>query len=104
MTLAVIGPEGWFLLAAAPVIGSFLGVVVLRLPEGRPIVWSRSQCEACGAVLGARDLVPLISWLVARGRCRRCGQPLGWFYPGIEIAGLSIAAIALGLDGMPRAS
>jgi leader peptidase (prepilin peptidase)/N-methyltransferase len=103
MRLADIGLEGWSLLVVAPVIGSFLGVVVLRLPEGRAIVWSRSQCEGCGAVLAARDLVPLISWLAARGICRRCGQPIGWFYPGIEMAALLIAVIALGIDGTPRA-
>ena len=103
MRLADIGLEGWILLAAAPVIGSFLGVLVLRLPEGRAIVWSRSQCEACGAVLAPRDLVPLVSWLVARGICRRCGQPIGWFYPGIEMAALLVAVIALGVDGTPQA-
>jgi leader peptidase (prepilin peptidase)/N-methyltransferase len=103
MRLADVGLEGWILLAAAPVIGSFLGVVVRRLPEGRPIVWSRSQCEACGTVLAPRDLVPLISWLFARGRCRRCGHPLGWFYPGIEMAALLIAVVALCVDGTPRA-
>jgi leader peptidase (prepilin peptidase)/N-methyltransferase len=102
MRLADFGLEGWLLLAAAPFVGSFLGVVVRRLPEGRAIVWSRSQCEACGAVLGPRELVPLISWLAARGRCGRCGHPLGWFYPGIELAALLVAAVALGVDGMPR--
>jgi leader peptidase (prepilin peptidase)/N-methyltransferase len=103
MRLADIGLEGWFLLAAAPVIGSFLGVVVRRLPDGGAIVWSRSRCEACGVLLAPRDLVPLVSWLAARGRCRRCGQPIGWFYPGVEMAALLIAVIALGVDGTPRA-
>jgi leader peptidase (prepilin peptidase)/N-methyltransferase len=103
MWLADIGVEGWILVAAAPVIGSFLGVVVRRLPDGGAIVWSRSRCEACGVILAPRDLVPLVSWLAARGRCRRCGDRLGWFYPGIEMAALLIALIALGVDGAPRA-
>jgi leader peptidase (prepilin peptidase)/N-methyltransferase len=103
MRLADLGLEGWLLLVLAPIIGSFLGVVVLRLPEGRAIVWSHSRCEACSAVLAARDLVPLLSWLAARGRCRRCGHPLGWFYPGIEMAALLIAVIALGVDFTPLA-
>lgn len=90
------------LLVLAPVIGSFLGVVVRRLPEGRAIVWSRSQCEACKATLHIRDLVPLVSWLVARGRCRYCGQKLGLFYPGIEIIALVIALISLLCDDFPR--
>ncbi len=88
----------WLLLIAAPVIGSFLGVLIRRLPEGRPIGWSRSECEACGAVLTPRDLVPLLSWAAARGRCRRCGAWLGWFYPGIELAALVVVAIALAVD------
>jgi leader peptidase (prepilin peptidase) / N-methyltransferase len=103
MDLADLVLGGWTLIVLALVIGSFLGVVVRRLPEGRSILWPGSRCEACGAVLRARDLVPLVSWLAACGRCRHCGDPLGWFYPGIEIAALAIAAIALGVDGMPRA-
>ena len=89
---------GWSAVVAAPFIGSFLGVVIRRLPEGRPIAWSRSRCEGCGGTLGVRDLVPLLSWLAARGRCRFCGCPLGWFYPAVELAVLSIALIAVVLD------
>ncbi len=80
------------MLGAAPAIGSFIGVVIRRLPDGRSIVWARSECEACGAPLAPRDLVPLISWVLARGRCRHCGQLLGWFYPGVEIAALAEGA------------
>jgi len=101
--LADLGREGWALLVLAPFVGSFLGVVIRRLPEGRPIVRGRSCCERCGARLTPRDLVPLISWLVARGRCRHCGQPLGWFYPGVELAALAVAALALAVDGVEQA-
>jgi len=94
----------WVLLLLSPIVGSFLGVVVQRLPEGRPIGWARSACEACGAVLAARDLVPVVSWLLARGRCRRCGEPIGWFYPAIELAALLIAAIAVTVDAWPRSA
>ncbi len=90
------------LLVLAPVIGSFLGVVVRRLPEGRAIAWSRSHCEECQAMLRIRDLVPIVSWLAARGRCRYCGAKLGLFYPLIEIMALLIALISLALDGFPR--
>jgi len=99
-----LGPEGWGVLAAAPVVGSFVGVLIRRLPDGQPVVWSRSKCEGCGAVLTPRDLVPLISWVLARGRCRHCGYPLGWFYPGVEIAALIVALIALAASDMPRAA
>ena len=84
---------------AAPFIGSFLGVLVRRLPEGEPIAWGRSRCEHCGTALAARDLVPFVSWLAAKGRCRFCGQPLGWFYPGIEFAAVAIALVAIVADG-----
>lgn len=104
MSIGDLGPEGWGLLIAAPVIGSFIGVLIRRLPDGHPIVWSRSKCEGCGALLTPRDLVPLISWVLARGKCRRCGTPLGWFYPGIEIAALIVAFIALAVDDVPRAA
>ncbi|MBV9014937.1 MAG: prepilin peptidase [Alphaproteobacteria bacterium] len=97
------GYASWPLLVLAPFIGSFLGVLIRRVPEGRPIVAARSACEWCGAVLTARDLVPLISWLLLRGRCRRCGVPIGWFYPGIELAAFAVAAVAVAVDGVPQA-
>ena len=87
----------WGAVLAAPFIGSFLGVVVQRLPDGRPIARGRSRCEGCGAALAVRDLVPLFSWLAAAGRCRFCRRPLGWFYPGIELAALAVA-LRLGVD------
>jgi leader peptidase (prepilin peptidase) / N-methyltransferase len=95
--------EGGFLLLLAPVVGSFLGVVIRRFPAGHPLVWSRSRCEACGAVLSVRDLIPLFSWIRSRGHCRHCGIFLGWFYPAIEIAALAIAALALAANGLPGA-
>jgi leader peptidase (prepilin peptidase)/N-methyltransferase len=89
----------WSAPLCAPFVGSFLGVIVRRLPEGRPIGWVRSRCERCGAVLRVRDLVPLYSWLAAGGRCRYCGHPLGWFYPGIELSAVAVALAALAADG-----
>jgi leader peptidase (prepilin peptidase) / N-methyltransferase len=78
----------------APFVGSFLGVVVQRLPERRPIVLARSSCDGCGQALRTLDLVPLATWLVRRGRCA-CGRvALGFFYPGIELAALGVAISA----------
>ena len=88
----------WALLAVAPMVGSFVGVIIRRVPEGLPVTWSRSRCEHCGAKLSPRDLVPLISWLVGRGRCRHCDSSLGWFYPGSEGAVVAIAVISLIVD------
>ncbi|MBV8131413.1 MAG: prepilin peptidase [Alphaproteobacteria bacterium] len=93
---------GWGALLCAPFVGSFLGVVVRRLPEGRPIGWVRSRCECCGVVLRVRDLVPLYSWFAGGRRCRYCGHRLGWFYPAIELSAVAVALIALAADGGQR--
>jgi leader peptidase (prepilin peptidase)/N-methyltransferase len=85
-------------LLAAPFIGSFLGVLISRLPADRPIGISRSACPHCGTRLGVRDLIPLVSFLVLRGRCRHCGRPIGWFHPLVEIAALAVAVSAALVD------
>jgi leader peptidase (prepilin peptidase) / N-methyltransferase len=90
--------SGWTLLAAAPIVGSFLGVLIRRLPERVPVVWSRSRCEFCETGLAVRDLVPLASWLLARGQCRYCGRSLGWFYPAVELAALALVGASLAID------
>jgi leader peptidase (prepilin peptidase)/N-methyltransferase len=94
-------PEGIVAVDAAPFIGSFIGVLILRLPEDRPIAVSRSRCDRCGAVLGPADLAPLISYALLRGRCRHCAAPIGWFYPAVELAavGVAVAAAALSPPG-----
>jgi leader peptidase (prepilin peptidase) / N-methyltransferase len=88
----------WGAVLAAPFVGSFLGVLIRRLPEARSVVWARSQCEACGAVLKPRDLVPLLSWLALRGRCRFCRLRLSRFYPAIELAAVAVALVAIACD------
>jgi leader peptidase (prepilin peptidase) / N-methyltransferase len=90
---------GWGLLLVAPIVGSFLGLVILRLPKGLPIAWSRSRCPWCEEPLRPRDLMPIFSWLTARRRCRFCGHRLGWFYPGVELAAVAIALAAIAVDG-----
>lgn len=90
----------WLPVLAAPFIGSFLGVVILRLPAGGSIVWGRSACDHCGRVLGASDLVPIVSYLALRGRCRYCRAPIGWFTLAIELAAVIVALWAASLaDG-----
>jgi leader peptidase (prepilin peptidase)/N-methyltransferase len=78
-------------LAAAPFVGSFLGVVVTRSARPLSIVAPRSRCDACGHPLAPSDLVPLASWLARRGRCGYCGAAIGWFPPAIELAALGVA-------------
>jgi leader peptidase (prepilin peptidase)/N-methyltransferase len=84
----------WLAIVLAPFVGSFLGVVIERLPSGRAIVFGRSACDHCGETLTARDLIPLVSYLARRGRCS-CGRTtLSWFHPGIELASLGVALSA----------
>jgi leader peptidase (prepilin peptidase)/N-methyltransferase len=78
-------------LLAAPFVGSFLGVVIERLPAGRPVLLSRSSCDACARTLRPRDLLPIVSWIAQRGRCPYCRAELGAFYPAIELAALAVA-------------
>jgi leader peptidase (prepilin peptidase) / N-methyltransferase len=93
-----MGLAEWELLGVALVAGSFLGVVIERLPDRVPLGLRRSRCGACDTVLAVRDLVPFASWIAARGRCRHCGAWIGWFYPGVELAALAVAALALAVD------
>lgn len=78
-------------LIVAPFIGSFLGVLIRRLPAGQPVMLARSVCESCGRTLAARDLVPVASFLALRGRCRRCRAPIGIFHLIVELAAMSVA-------------
>ena len=87
-------PMWWSTLVASPFIGSFLGVLALRLPEGRSFAMSRSVCDHCGHVLAARDLVPIASFLALRGRCRYCHAPIGGFVLFIELAAILVAGWA----------
>ncbi len=66
-------------------IGSFLNVVVYRVPLGRSVVSPPSACPACHTRLRAIDNVPLISWLALRGRCRTCAEPISARYPLVEL-------------------
>jgi leader peptidase (prepilin peptidase)/N-methyltransferase len=93
-----------FLIAAAPCVGSFVGLVVNRLPGGAPVLTGRSRCPACDRVLGVRDLVPVASWLLLRGRCRTCGMAIGIAAPMVELAALGIAVWSLAVvPGWPLA-
>ncbi|MDP9413074.1 MAG: A24 family peptidase [Pseudomonadota bacterium] len=71
---------------AGAVVGSFIGLTSLRLPKREQIVLGRSRCSSCAKPLGPVDLVPLLSFLALRGRCRRCGATIEKRYPLIEAA------------------
>jgi leader peptidase (prepilin peptidase)/N-methyltransferase len=84
---------------AGLLIGSFLNVVIARVPEGRSLVRPRSACPGCGAAIAWHDNVPLLSFLALRGRCRACGIAIPWRYPIVEAATAALfgaAALAFG--------
>jgi leader peptidase (prepilin peptidase)/N-methyltransferase len=81
-------------------VGSFLNVVVWRLPRGESLVHPRSRCPGCGTPIKPYDNVPVLSWLVLRGRCRTCGTAISARYPLVEATtGVLFAAVVLGRDG-----
>lgn len=86
-----MSPEGFYevfgLFAAAfgLAIGSFLNVCIARIPEDRSVVWPPSACPSCGHAIRPRDNVPVLSWLLLRGRCRDCGTSISALYPAIEL-------------------
>ncbi|HVO55421.1 MAG TPA: prepilin peptidase [Solirubrobacterales bacterium] len=76
--------------------GSFATAVAYRVPRGMSLLGARSACPACGAQIGARDNVPVVSWLLLRGRARCCGAPISPRYPLTELAvGVLFAALAV---------
>jgi leader peptidase (prepilin peptidase)/N-methyltransferase len=83
------------------IIGSFLNVVVWRVPQGQSVVRPPSACPRCGTQIRARDNVPVVSWLLLRGRCRDCSEPISARYPLVEAltgALFLITALHFGLD------
>lgn len=82
------------------IIGSFLNAWAWRLAHGEKITAGRSHCPTCGAQIRAYDNVPLVSWLLLRGRCRDCGEPISWRYPlGEAVTAALFAAVAV-MDGL----
>ena len=75
-------------------VGSFMTVAAYRLPKGESVVRPRSRCPSCGAEIGARDNVPVLSWLLLRGRCRRCGERISAEYPLLELATAALVVLA----------
>jgi leader peptidase (prepilin peptidase)/N-methyltransferase len=76
-------------------VGSFLNVVIYRVPRGESVVRPPSHCPGCDRRLTARDLVPILSWLALRGRCRTCAAPISARYPAVE----AVTGVLFGLLG-----
>lgn len=79
------------------VIGSFAATIVVRMPHGRSALAGRSACDGCGRTLNAWELLPLASYLTARGKCRTCGAAIDPVHPQIEIAAMLIGALSAAL-------
>src|ERR1700738_4490388 len=71
--------------AVGAVVGSFLNVVIARVPKGRSIVSPGSRCPRCGSPIAWYDNIPVLSWILLRARCRNCGLPISPRYPLVEV-------------------
>lgn len=90
--------------ALGAIVGSFLNVVVHRLPRGESVVHPGSHCPACGHAVRPWDNVPVLAWLWLRGRCRDCGVPISIRYPLVElVTALLFGAVALRFGATPMA-
>src|SRR5829696_4930333 len=85
MNAAIAAPLGLL-------IGSFLNVVAYRLPRGESLLWPASRCPGCEQPIKPYDNVPVLSWLLLRGKCRGCGEQISPRYPAIEL----LTAVAFG--------
>jgi leader peptidase (prepilin peptidase)/N-methyltransferase len=78
-------PLGVLVAILGLVVGSFLNVVIYRLPRGQSLVWPGSACPKCGTPIRWYDNVPVLGWLMLRGRCRSCRAPISIQYPIVEV-------------------
>ena len=92
MSEAYLWPFGLGVLGA--IFGSFIATVAIRWPEERSALVGRSECDGCGRTLSAIELIPLVSWIALRGRCRSCGGRIGPAHPATEAIGLFIGVSA----------
>lgn len=81
-------PFAVYVIAAAILgllIGSFLNVVIHRIPLGKSVIFPNSQCPSCEAAIRPLDNIPVVSFLLLKGRCRNCSQKISWRYPAVEL-------------------
>jgi leader peptidase (prepilin peptidase)/N-methyltransferase len=85
------------------IVGSFIATAAIRWPQGKSVTAGRSRCDGCDAALGSAELVPLLSWLIQRGRCRRCGARIDPSHVAIELAGAALGLAAALAHPLPLA-
>jgi leader peptidase (prepilin peptidase)/N-methyltransferase len=81
------------------IFGSFLNVVAYRLPRGESLATPASRCPGCDTPIKPYDNVPVLSWLLLRGRCRSCGESIAWRYPLVELATALLLALTVVVIG-----
>lgn len=99
LDLAALDIPRWFVQLVVGgyglVLGSFLNVVIHRVPRGLSVLRPRSACPGCGRLIRWHENVPLLSWLALRGRCAGCRQPIAWRYPAVELLTALLMLLAL---------
>jgi leader peptidase (prepilin peptidase)/N-methyltransferase len=88
-----------YAVVAGACIGSFLNVVAWRLPRGESLVAPASHCPACDTPIRPRDNVPVVSWLILRGRCRACGAAISPRYPIVEALTAAVFGAVVAIHG-----
>jgi len=91
---------GAWVVAVGAAVGSFLNVVIARVPAGESVVSPRSRCPRCRRPISWRDNLPVVSWLLLRGRCRACGAPISPRYLAVELLGAAAAFVAWRRHGL----
>ncbi|HZB76542.1 MAG TPA: prepilin peptidase, partial [Solirubrobacteraceae bacterium] len=81
------------------IFGSFLNVVAYRLPRGESLARPASRCPGCDAPIRPYDNLPVVSWVLLRGRCRSCGERIAWRYPLVELATALLMALTVVVIG-----
>jgi leader peptidase (prepilin peptidase) / N-methyltransferase len=88
-----------FVALLGAILGSFLNVVIHRLPRGESLSSPGSRCPSCGAPIAPYDNVPVLSWLLLRGRCRHCGASISPRYPTVELLTAATFAAVVAVRG-----
>lgn len=93
--------KGFLVFITGAMLGSFLNVVIYRLPREKSLVWPGSKCPKCNNEIAAYDNIPILSWLLLMGKCRYCKEPISFRYPFIELLTASLFLLTyvnFGLD------
>jgi leader peptidase (prepilin peptidase) / N-methyltransferase len=93
-------PWGWLLIGGlGACLGSFLNVVIYRLPQGLSVAWPASHCPHCARRLAPLENIPILSYLLLGGRCRGCRARISWRYPAVEATGAGLTMLAFAYAG-----